>query len=195
MSILFTPGKIGNVALPNRLVNSATYECMAEESGEVTDELIRKYEKLAKGGVGLAITGLMNVHRSGRGYRYQVAIDDDRMTAGLQKLVDRVHQAGGMIAFQLAHCGRQTTKDMAGETPWAPSSRGRDPINFVKPIEMTEDQIMEVVQAFGAAANRAVQAGADGIQLHGAHGYLISEFLSPFFNIRTDSWGGSDFDF
>ena len=192
MTKLFTPKKIGNVELPNRFVNSATYECMAEESGEVRDELIKRYERLAKGGVGLAITGLTYVHPSGRGYRYQMAIHDDIMVKGLKKLVDAVHLAGGRIALQLAHCGRQTTKDMAGQTPLAPLSRGRDPVNFVKPKEMTEGDIMEMVKAFGAAAQRAVEAGADGIQLHGAHGYLISEFLSPFFNIRTDEWGGSD---
>ena len=192
MSALFSPMKIGNVEIPNRFVNSATYECMAKEIGEVSDNLIKRYERLAKGGVGLIITGMMFVHPSGRGYKYQTGIHHDSMIQGLKRLVDAVHQAGGKIAFQLAHGGRQTTKDMIGQTPLAPSSRGRDPINFVKPKEMTEDEIMEVIKAFGAAAKRAVEAGADGIQLHGAHGYLISEFLSPFFNIRTDSWGGSD---
>ena len=192
MTKLFTPKKIGDIELPNRFVNSATYECMAEESGEVTDKLIKRYERLAKGGVGLAITGLAYVHSSGRGYRNQIAMHDDMMIEGLQKLVHAVHQAGGRIAFQLAHCGRQTTKDMTGQTPLAPSSRGRDPINFVKPKEMTEDDIVETVKAFGAAAQRAAEAGADGVQIHGAHGYLVSEFLSPFFNIRKDEWGGSD---
>jgi len=192
MSALFTTMKIGNVEIPNRFVNSATYESMANENGEVSDELIKRYEKLAKGGVGLSITGLMYVHDSGRGYKFQTSIHHDRMIEGLKKLADAVHQASGKIAFQLAHCGRQTTKKMTGQTPLAPSSRGRDPMNFVKPKEMTEDEIMEMIKAFGAAAKRAVQAGADAVQLHGAHGYLISEFLSPFFNIRTDSWGGSD---
>jgi 2,4-dienoyl-CoA reductase-like NADH-dependent reductase (Old Yellow Enzyme family) len=192
MSLLFSPMKIGNVEIPNRFVNSATHECMAKETGEVSDDLIKRYERLAKGGVGLIITGLMFVHPSGRGYKYQTGIHHDSMIQGLKRLVDAVHKADGKIAFQLAHGGRQTTKDMIGQTPLAPSSRGRDPINFVKPKEMTEDEIMEVIKAFGAAAKRAVEAGADGIQLHGAHGYLISEFLSPFFNIRTDSWGGSD---
>jgi 2,4-dienoyl-CoA reductase-like NADH-dependent reductase (Old Yellow Enzyme family) len=165
---------------------------MAKKTGEVSDELIRRYEKLAKGGVGMSITGLMNVHVSGRGYKNQTGIHDDSMIPGLRKLVDTVHQAGGKIAFQIAHCGRQTTKHMIGQTPLAPSSRGRDPMYFVKPKEMTEDEIVEIVRAFGAAARRAREAGADAIQLHAAHGYLISEFLSPFFNIRTDSWGGSD---
>jgi 2,4-dienoyl-CoA reductase-like NADH-dependent reductase (Old Yellow Enzyme family) len=81
---------------------------------------------------------------------------------------------------------------MAGQTPIGPSSRGRDPVNFVKPKEMTENEIKDTIKAFGAAAYRAVQAGADGVQLHAAHGYLICEFLSPFFNVRKDSWGGSD---
>lgn len=192
MSILFSPMKIGNVELPNRFVCSATHETMAKETGEVSDELTKRYTRLAKGGVGLSITGLMFVHSSGRGYKKQTGIHHDSMMAGLTKLADTVHQADGRIAFQLAHCGRQTTKDMIGQTPLAPSSRGHDPMNFVKPREMTENEIIETISAFGAAAKRAVEAGADGIQLHGAHGYLISEFLSPFFNIRTDSWGGSD---
>jgi 2,4-dienoyl-CoA reductase-like NADH-dependent reductase (Old Yellow Enzyme family) len=192
MSVLFSAMKIGNVELPNRFVSSATYEGMAKETGEVSDELIKRYVRLAKGGVGLSITGIMFVHSFGRGYKYQTGIHHDSMIDGLKKLVDAVHQSGGKIAFQLAHGGRQTTKDMIGKTPLAPSSRGRDPINFVKPKEMTENDIMETINSFGAAAKRAVEAGADGIQLHGAHGYLISEFLSPYFNIRKDSWGGSD---
>jgi 2,4-dienoyl-CoA reductase-like NADH-dependent reductase (Old Yellow Enzyme family) len=192
MPVLFSPMKIGNVEIPNRFVCSATYEGMARETGEVSDELINRYVRLAKGGVGLSITGMMFVHLLGRGYKYQAGIHDDSMIAGLKKLVNAVHQNGGKIAFQLAHCGRQTTKNMIGETPLAPSSRGRDPINFIKPREMSENDIRETLNAFGAAAKRAVETGVDGIQLHGAHGYLISEFLSPYFNIRTDSWGGNE---
>ena len=192
MSLLFSPMKIGNVEIPNRFVCSATYEGMSQETGEVTDELIKRYERLAKGGVGLSITGLMGVSPSGRGFKKQTGIHHDHMIKGLAKLVDAVHQAGSKIAFQLNHCGRQTTKKFIGQTPLGPSSRGRDPMYFVKPKEMTENDIRETIRAFGAAAKRAAEAGADGIQLHGAHGYLISEFLSPFFNIRTDSWGGSD---
>lgn len=192
MSILFTPKKIGNVELPNRFVHSATYEVMAKESGEVSDELIKRCERLAKGGVGLIISGHMCIHPTGRAYPYQVNIHSDEMIPGLKKLTETVHQQGGKIAFQLAHAGRQTTKSLIGQTPLGPSSNGRDPVYFVKPKEMTEDQIMEMIKAFGAAAGRAIEAGADGIQLHGAHGYLINEFLSPFFNLRTDAWGGTD---
>jgi 2,4-dienoyl-CoA reductase-like NADH-dependent reductase (Old Yellow Enzyme family) len=192
MSILFTPKKIGNIELQNRFVNSATYEGMAKQNGEVTEELIKRYEELAKGSVGLIITGYMSVHPTGRAYPHQTGIHSDDTMPGLKQLTDRVHQEGGKIVFQLAHAGRQTTRGLIGQIPLGPSSSGRDPVNFVKPKEMTEDEIMEIVNAFGAAANRAVEAGADGIQLHGAHGYLINEFLSPFFNSRTDSWGGSD---
>lgn len=183
--------KIGSVELSNRFVRSATYDSMARETGEVSNRLIERYVRLARGNVGLIISGLMHVQSSGRGYKYQTGIHHDRMIPGLKRLSDAVHQFGGKIAFQMAHCGRQTTKKMAGRIPLAPSSQGRDPLNFVKPMAMTEEQIVETVNAFGDAAGRSVEAGADGIQLHGAHGFLISEFLSPFFNVRNDVWGGS----
>jgi len=192
MSILFTPINIGDVQIKNRFIHSATYEVMSLETGEVSDKLIKRYQNLAKGEVGLIIPGYMYVHPLGRSYRYQTGIHNDDMIPGLTKLVESVHKEGGKIVFQLAHAGRQTTKAIIGQTPIGPSSRGRDPINFVKPKEMTADQIREVVQAFGIAANRAVKAGADGIQLHAAHGYLINQFISPFFNHRKDGWGGSD---
>lgn len=192
MSILFTPINIGDVQIKNRFSHSATSEVMSLETGEVSDKLTKRYQNLAKGEVGLIIPGYMYVHSLGRSHRYQTGIHNDDMIPGLSKLVDSVHQEGGKIVFQLAHAGRQTTKAIIGQTPIGPSSRGRDPINFVKPREMSADQIQEVIQAFGTAANRAVKAGADGIQLHAAHGYLINQFISPFFNHRKDEWGGSD---
>ena len=192
MSILFTPINIGDVRIKNRFIHSATYEVMALKTGEVSDKLIRRYQNLAKGAVGLIIPGYMYVHPLGKAYKYQTGIHSDDMIPGLRKLVEAVHKEGSKIAFQLVHAGRQTTKAMIGQTPIGPSSRGRDPINFVKPKEMNVNEIQEVIQAFGAAAKRAVSAGADGIQLHAAHGYLINQFLSPFFNHRKDEWGGSD---
>lgn len=192
MSILFTPIHIGDMQIKNRFVHSATYEGMALETGEVSDTLVRRYQNLAKGEVGLIISGHMYVHPLGRAYRYQTGIHNDEMISGLRKLVDAVHQEGGKIAFQLAHAGRQTTKAIIGQTPIGPSRRGRDPIYFFKPREMSVYQIQEIIKAFGSAAQRAVEAGADGIQLHSAHGYLINQFISPFFNHRKDEWGGSD---
>jgi len=190
--MLFTPISLGDVQLKNRFIHSATYEAMAFETGEVSDKLVKRYQNLAKGDVGLIIPGYMFVHLLGRCTKYQMGIHSNDMIPGLRKLVEAVHQEGGKIAFQLAHAGRQTTKAVIGQTPLGPSNKGRDPIYFVRPKEMSADDIQEVIRAFGNAAGRAVEAGADGIQLHAAHGYLINQFISPFFNHRKDAWGGSD---
>lgn len=192
MSILFTPKKIGTLEIKNRFVHSATHECMAMETGEVTDELIKRYSKLAKGDVGLIIPGLLFVHPRGRSMKYQTGIHNDKMMSGLRKLVDEVHLNEGKIAFQLVHGGRQVPKKLIGVPPLAPSSKGRDPVSLNKAKMMEESEIWEVIVAFAEASRRAVEAGADAVQLHCAHGFLINEFLSPFFNDRQDNWGGSD---
>lgn len=192
MSVLFTPKKIGEMEIKNRFVHSATYECMANDSGEVTDKLIKRYGQIAKGGAGLIIPGYLYIAPNGRAQKYQTGIHNDDMIEGLKKLVDVVHDEGSKIAFQLVHSGRQTSKDSMRQTPMAPSKGPRDMIYMVKPREMTEEEIEEVIKAFGVAAFRASEAGADGVQIHAAHGYLINQFLSPFFNKRTDSWGASD---
>jgi len=192
MSILFEPMNLRNLQIKNRFVRSATYEGMAAETGEVTDGIIKRSQQLAKGDVGLIIPGYLYVHPLGRAYRHQTGIHNNDMIPGLKKVVEAVHQQGGKIAFQLAHAGRQTTKGVIGQTPIGPSAKGRDPVNFVKPKKMTEEQIHQIIQAFRKAAQRAVEAGVDGIQLHAAHSYLINQFLSPFFNDRSDAWGGSD---
>jgi len=189
---LFTPLKIGNTELKNRFVHSATYEVMARENGEVTETLIKRYVTLAKGGVGLIIPGYMYVHPLGRSYKFQSGIHEDALIPSLRTLVDMIHKEGAQVIFQLAHSGRQTTKNIIGQIPLGPSDKGRDPINFIKPKAMTEPEIHQTIRAFALAANRSVAAGADGVQLHAAHGYLINQFISPFFNHRTDSWGGSD---
>lgn len=192
MSILFEPMNLGNVQIKNRFVHSATYEGMAAETGEVTDKIIKRYQQLAKGDVGLIIPGFLYVHPLGQVCRHQAGIHNNDMIPGLRKVVEAVHQQGGKIVFQLVHAGRQTTKQIIGQTPISPSAKGRDPVNFVKPKKMIERQVHQVVQAFREAAQRAVEAGVDGIQLHAAHGFLINQFLSPFFNDRSDAWGGSD---
>ena len=189
MPTILTPINIGTTQIQNRFVHSATYEAMASEGGEVTDALLKRYQNLSRGEIGLIIPGYMYVHPLGRAAKFGIGIHDDDMIPGLKKLVKAVHKHGGKIAFQLNHAGRQTTKAVIGQTPIGPSRVGRDPVNFVKPREMNEDDIQDAIEAFGGAANRAAEAGADGIQLHAAHGYLINEFLSPFFNRRDDGWG------
>ncbi len=192
MSQLFSPAKIGGLEVPNRFVRSATFEGMARENGEVTDDILKLYRNLAKGGIGLIITGYFYVNQTGKAFFNQIGIHSNEMIPGLKKLVQEVHKQGGKIVFQLVHAGRQTRKTVTGQRPVGPSASGRDPIFLVKPREMTEDDIHETIQSFGRAAKRAVEAGADGIQLHGAHGFLINQFLSPFFNTRSDEWGGSE---
>lgn len=192
MSILFSSLNIGNVPVKNRFVQSATYEVMASPTGEVTEKLIRRYQRLARNEVGLIIPGYMFVHQSGKAVPLQTGIHDDRMIPGLKNLAEAVHQEGGRIFFQLAHSGRQTMKALTGSQPLGPSDNGRDPQYFVKAKAMSILEIKESIQAFGTAAGRAIAAGADGIQLHAAHGYLINQFLSPFFNLRQDDYGGTD---
>lgn len=191
MSLVFTPAPLGSLELPNRLVHSATYECMASDDGLVNDQLLTRYRTLAQGEVGLIIPGHMYVHPRGQAYFRQIAIDRDQTLPGLARLCQAVHEHGGRIAFQLAHAGRQAPRVVIGQAPLAPSGKGRDPASLNKPQAISPEQIEEVVQSFAAAARRARQAGADAIQIHGAHGYLISEFLSPFYNRRRDQWGGS----
>jgi 2,4-dienoyl-CoA reductase-like NADH-dependent reductase (Old Yellow Enzyme family) len=192
MSVVFEPHKIGKLEVKNRFVHSATYECMAEETGKVTDKLIKRYSKLAQGEIGLITPGHLFIHTRGHAMKYQTGIHRDEMIAGLKELTGAVHQNGGKIMFQLAHGGRQVPKKLIGEAPLAPSSKGRDPVSLSKAKKMDESEIQEVIKSFAEASRRAAEAGADAVQFHSAHGFLINEFLSPFFNDRQDEWGGSD---
>ena len=192
MSIVFESIQLANLLIKNRFVCSATYEGKATETGMVTEKIVKRYRSLAKGEVGLIITGHMYVHPLGRAFKHQTGIYNDDMIPGLSQLVQAVHKEGGKIVFQLSHAGRQTTKKLIGQVPIGPSGKGRDPVYFFKPKRIEEEQIHEIIRAYANAAGRAAKAGADGIQLHAAHGYLINQFLSPFFNTRNDAWGGSD---
>ena len=164
---------------------------MASPLGEVTGALVGRYDTLSQGGIGLIIPGYMFVHPLGRGARFQTGIHSDDMLPGLTRLAEVIHGNGGRVAFQLHHAGRQTSKDLAGQTPIGPSRTGRDPVFLTKPRQMDTRDIEQAIEAFGDAAGRAARAGADAVQLHAAHGYLIDQFLSPFFNRRTDGWGGT----
>ncbi|MFX0138102.1 MAG: NADH:flavin oxidoreductase [Candidatus Hodarchaeota archaeon] len=191
MSILFEPMKIGEMEVKNRFVRSATLENRAKANGEVTPELIKLYSKLAKGEIGLIIPGYMYVHPLGQAYKYQTGIYDDNMISGLKKIVNTIHEEGGKVVFQLVHAGIQTFEGLIGSIPAGPSGKIFNPVSLRSSREMTEEEIQETIQSFIDAARRIIETGADAIQLHAAHGYLISEFLSPFFNQRKDEWGGS----
>jgi 2,4-dienoyl-CoA reductase-like NADH-dependent reductase (Old Yellow Enzyme family) len=160
---------------------------MATEDGRVTPDLVAFYSRLARGGAGLIVTGHVYVDRRGQYAPFQTGIDSDDRIAGWQELVAEVHRHGGRIFAELAHAGSQSV--VPGNLPVAPSVVP-NAIYDTEPEELSAEAIETLVAAFGAAAGRAMQAGFDGIHIHGGNGYLISQFLSPLANRRTDRWGG-----
>lgn len=190
-SLLFTPARIGTLELENRLVRSATAERLATEPiGRATSALADMYRSLARGGVGLIITGHAYVVPEGKAHPEMLSAHCQQMIPGLKSLADAVHAEGGRIAIQINHAGRQCDPNCALER-LAPSAVPA--VDGEMPREMTVDDIVATVDGFAHAARRAQVAGMDAIQIHGAHGYLIGQFLSPHTNRRTDAWGG-DFD-
>jgi 2,4-dienoyl-CoA reductase-like NADH-dependent reductase (Old Yellow Enzyme family) len=189
-SILFEPTKIKNMDLRNRFVRSATYDGCADR-GSVTEKQISLYTTLAEGGVGLIITGITCVHDNGRTSRFQNSISSDEFIPELKRLTSVVHDRGAKIAVQLFHAGREARfSKSSNRVPIGPSFLERDPYFKAGYRTITEDEIWEVVRAFGDGAKRAREAGFDAVQIHGAHAYLLSQFLSPYTNHRDDEWGG-----
>ena len=189
-SVLFTPIPIGSVTVPNRFVRSATHEFMAGDGGRTTERHIELFRKLAEGEVGLIITGHAYVHPNGIASPHQTGIHDDRLIETLQSIPQAVHAFSSKIFLQIAHSGRQTKERLTDGTPISPSAV-YDPVFKVTPREMTPEEIRGMINDFIQAARRAKEAGFDGVQVHGAHGYLLSSFLSPHTNRRGDAWGGS----
>jgi 2,4-dienoyl-CoA reductase-like NADH-dependent reductase (Old Yellow Enzyme family) len=188
MSKLFEKTMINGMALENRFVRSATWEGMATEDGAVTPRLIDCMTTLARGGVGLIISGHTYVHRAGQAGPWQLGAYGDDLVPGLTDMAAAVHDNGGKIVLQLAHAGFFANAKLTGQTPFAVShveGMAKSPR-----AELTPADIDEIVAAFGAAAARAKTAGFDGVQIHAAHGYLLSQFLSPAFNQRADDFGG-----
>ena len=188
MSILFEPTEINGMKLSNRFVRSATWEGMAAEDGACTPRLIDLMAGLAQGGVGLIISSHAYVLREGQATPWQLGIYKDELVSGLKDMTDAVHENNGKVVAQLAHGGYYAHPKLIGKTPKAPSDARV--LSNTPREEMTPDDIQQVIKAFEAAAQRAKDAGFDGIQIHSAHGYLLSEFLSPAFNQRTDEYGG-----
>jgi 2,4-dienoyl-CoA reductase-like NADH-dependent reductase (Old Yellow Enzyme family) len=176
--------------LPNRFVRSATNEYMTDKEDYVTDRLGRLWEGLAKGGVGLIITGYASVRADGKSSSSQAAIYDDKFIPAYKKILERLRPYPTRIVLQIAHGGRQSIPQACNGQPIAPSPVPY-PTTKLTPREMTEEDIQEIIQCFAQAARRAREAGFHGVQLHAAHGYLLSQFISPFTNRRKDKWGGS----
>ncbi len=189
MAALFDPVTIHGLRLPNRVVRSATYENRCDADGRVTDELLRFYRKLVVNDIGLVITGNAIVHPWGLTAPHVLGIWSDEHLPGLTRLATVFRDAGQAGVVQLSHGGRQTQpKLIDGHDVLAPSAVYSRAMKTT-PREMTLAEIREVIDDFVAAAERAQKAGFQGVQLHAAHGYLLSNFLSPCTNRRTDEFG------
>lgn len=179
---------VGGIEVRNRIFRSATHEGCAEKN-KVSDRLVRMYTDLSEGGAGLIITGYFGVSATDNQGPHTVSLTDDSCIPGLQRLAETVHQHGSRIVAQLNHATSQIF--FAPRGPVYGPSDATDPATGIKPLPFTTEQIRGLVSEFGEAALRAKKAGFDGVQIHGAHGYLLSKFLSPVFNTRTDEYGGS----
>ena len=189
MAKLFEQTTIKNMLLPNRFVRSATWEGMARDDASCTPALIDVAVQLARGGVGLIITGHTFVSEEGRAGPWQMGVYNDAFIPGLAQMAEAVHRAGGKIVMQIAHAGCRAAAQLSGLQPISSSLFENE--NGATAREMTQEDIERVAEAFAQAAVRARKAGFDGVQIHAAHGYLLSQFLSPFFNKREDAYGGA----
>jgi len=192
MSKLFEPLKIGTLEIQNRFIRSATYYALSDENGFINDKSTELMEHLAEGNIGLIITGYAFVIKHGQVFPDMNGIDTDEHIPKYQKMTQAVHERKGKIVMQIAHGGSISTFAANGNGDYvAVSLTDALPDYRRKPRELTDADIHEIIEAFGQSAGRVEKSGFDGVQIHGAHGYLISEFLSPTTNQRQDKWGGN----
>jgi 2,4-dienoyl-CoA reductase-like NADH-dependent reductase (Old Yellow Enzyme family) len=189
VSILFEPAKIGPLELPNRFVRSATWEGMAAADGAVTPRLIDTIAALARGGVGLIMSSHAFVRPDGQAGPLQLGAWKDDLIPGLERMVAAAHEHGARMALQLTHAGCFAAEPLTGSPPLCVS--GSVPFDDTPRREMHAAEIGDLVAAFASAARRGRTASFDAVQIHCAHGYLLSQFLSPLYNRRTDAYGGS----
>jgi dimethylglycine catabolism A len=195
MASLFDPGRIGPIAVPNRIVMASMTTRAADQQGFVTPQSLAYYIARARGGVGLITVEMAAPERCGRHRFRELGIYDDRFLPGLARLVQAIHANGAKASIQLGHAGGHTRANVCDEEPIAPSSIPHVvqeiTTETIVPLAMTRERIEETTQAFVRAAQRARAAGFDCVEVHAAHGYLISQFHTPFENRRKDDYGGS----
>jgi 2,4-dienoyl-CoA reductase-like NADH-dependent reductase (Old Yellow Enzyme family)/alpha-beta hydrolase superfamily lysophospholipase len=187
---MFSPASIGPVQLANRLVRCATQECLCPVPGVVDDRYLRLYDNLARGGIGLIVTGSFFVHRLGIVQGNNLVVDSDAIIPELSRIAAVVKRHGVPIFAQVNHGGRYAHPPFTGGEPIAPSPV-MNTVNRVLPRAMSEEEIETVIEAFVSAARRLRDAGFDGLEINASHGYLVNQFLSGFTNRRRDGWGGS----
>lgn len=187
-SILFTPGKIGPLTLRNRTIRSAAFESMCP-GNKPSKELLDYHHSVAAGGVGMTTVAYAAVTRSGLSFDRQLWMRPE-IVPGLRELTDAVHREGAAASIQLGHCGNMSHKAICGETPVGASTG----FNLYSPTfvrGLRKDELAPMARAYGDSVRLAREAGFDAIEIHAGHGYLISQFLSPYTNHRKDEFGGS----
>jgi 2,4-dienoyl-CoA reductase-like NADH-dependent reductase (Old Yellow Enzyme family) len=195
VNILLTPARIGPAEIPNRIVMPPMTTRTSDKEGHVTDASVAYYLARVRGGTGLITVEMASPERAGRHRHREFGIYDDRFLPGLTRLVGEIHRGGAKASIQLGHGGGHTRVDICGETPIAPSAIPHPvyeiTMETIVPEAMSKDRIAQTTTAYAAAAARAQRAGFDCVEIHAAHGYLISQFHAPFENRRTDEYGGS----
>lgn len=184
---LFDPLRLGPIRARGRVFKAATSETLAHEDGRVSDALLAFYEPIARAGTPLIISGYLYVCEQGKAHPRQAGIDDDRKIPALRELAELIHRGGALAIAQINHAGRQ----IGGATHAVSASDLREPLMGTKPRALRGDELPAIVEAYAAAAGRAAEAGFDGVEIHCAHGYLLSQFLTPHTNRRTDEYGGT----
>ena len=188
LKTIFDPTRFGNIDAKNRIVRSATAESYAEGADRLTGANMRTYEELAKGEVGVIITGMFGVDRKSGVHQRMPNVYDAGFVPEFRKIVNMAHFNNCKIVVQLVHSGAKANMPEGGGQPLGPSAITLTPNNPAR--AMTRQEIADLIAGFGKAAALCKAAGADGVQIHGAHGYLISQFLSPHCNKRDDEYGG-----
>lgn len=188
MSILNSSIQVGNLKIKNRLVMPPMATSKATEDGQITKQICDYYYEKSFGGyIGLIITEHSYVNRKGKAGKGQISIADDRDINGLKELATLIHENGSKVIAQISHAGGKAKREITGKDVYGASASPIPKIDLV-PLEMSTNDIQEVISDFTKAAIRAKQAGFDGVEIHSAHGYLLNQFYSPLTNKRTDEY-------
>lgn len=178
------------ISLKNRLVVPPMTVVMSFYDGAITNEEVAHYQEISQGS-GLVITGTANVTPNGKGWAGELSVADDSMVEGLSRVAKAIQSQGARAVLQIFHAGRMSSSKVIGEQVVSASSVAAEVPGAEQPRELTEAEVLDIIEVFGQATRRAIEAGFDGVEIHGANTYLIQQFFSPHSNRRTDAWGGS----
>ncbi|MBR2947461.1 MAG: NADH:flavin oxidoreductase [Bacteroidales bacterium] len=187
-SLIFTPGKIGPIEIKNRIIRASAYEGMCENH-EPSEQLKEYHTALARGGVGMTSVAYASVCKSGLSFHRQLWMREE-IVPGLKELTDSIHEGGAKACIQLGHCGNMSHRRYCGQRPVGASGG----FNLYSPTfvhGLRKDEMIQIAKDYGNAVRLAKESGFDAVEIHAGHGYLISQFLSPYTNHRKDEFGGS----